>query len=147
MHGLCLELVCFSFQFELPAQLFVSPERMENKIFLFVPKKNISHDLFWKCQCINIALVRALKPRVGIILLSFGAFLGNLGFNQAEHGPFSETRGFWSSVLCFHHGMLFPVKEAMLIIREACRATYCSKLKGCSREIIYGERRTWALFG
>lgn len=73
---------------------------MENKIFLFIPKKNISHDLFWKCQCINIALMRALKPRVGIILLSFGAFLGNLGFNQAEHGPFSETRGVSGAVCC-----------------------------------------------
>lgn len=55
--------------------------------------------------------------------------------------------GFWSSALCFHPGTLFPVGEAVLIIREACRATYCSEPKGCGTEIIYGEQRTWTLFG
>lgn len=73
---------------------------MENKIFCSFQRKNISHDLFWKCQCINIGLVRALKPRVGIILLSLGAFLGDLGFNQAERGPFSEPRRVSGAVCC-----------------------------------------------
>lgn len=48
-----------------------------------------------------MALVRALKPAVGITSLSFGAFLGKLGFNQAKHGPFSQTRRVSGAACCF----------------------------------------------
>lgn len=48
-----------------------------------------------------MALVRALKPGVGITSLSFGAFLGKLGFNQAKHGPFSQTRRVSGAACCF----------------------------------------------
>lgn len=72
---------------------------MENKILCWFQRKTSLMTCFGNANA-STALVRALKPRVGIISLSFGAFLGNLGFNQAEHGPFSETRGVSGAVCC-----------------------------------------------
>lgn len=65
---------------------------MENKILSSFKRKTTLCDLFWKCQRIHMALERVLKPGVGITSLSFGAFLGKLGFNQAKRDPFLQTR-------------------------------------------------------
>lgn len=56
---------------------------------------------FGNAKRIDMALARVLKPGVGITSLSFGAFLGKLGFNQARHGPFLHTHGFLEQCAVF----------------------------------------------
>lgn len=74
---------------------------MENKILSSFKRKTTLRDLFWKCQRIHMALERVLKPGVGITSLSVGAFLGKLGFNQAKHDPFPQTRRVSGAACCF----------------------------------------------